>query len=185
VRGGRVAGTRRRMLLACAGLALAWPLAHAAVPNLDAPNVVVISDLLVTSGQPSAESLATLKAQGFEAEIYLAPPTVHNAVRDEQAIVEGQGLRYINIPIPFGEPTEAHYDAFVAAMAQLAGRRVLVHCEVNMRASSLVFLHRVLVGREPPDKAYESVARVWSPRGPWKALIVKELRQHDIAFEPY
>jgi protein tyrosine phosphatase (PTP) superfamily phosphohydrolase (DUF442 family) len=178
-------GAGRRALLACAGLLLAGVRARAAAPVLDAPNIVVISPLLVTSGQPTAESLATLKAQGFDAEIYLAPPTVSNAVPGEQAIVERQGVAYLNIPIPFGEPAESHYEAFAAAMAQLAGRKVLVHCEVNMRASSLVFLHRVIAGHEPPDKAYEAVARVWSPRGPWKALIVKLLRSHSIAFDPY
>jgi len=178
-------GVERRAMLACAGVSLVWPGITVATPTLDAPNVVAISPLLVTSGQPTAESLATLKEQGFEAEIYLAPPTVSSAVRDEQAIVERQGLRYVNIPIPFGEPAQSHYEAFVAAMAQLQGRKVLVHCEVNMRASSLVFLHRVIVGHEPPDKAYESVARVWSPRGPWKTLIVKVLRQNGIGFEPY
>ena len=157
----------------------------AAAPALDAPNIVVISPLLVTAGQPTAASLGTLKAQGFEAAVYLAPPTVSDAVRDEQAIVERQGLAYLNIPIRFDQPSEADYDAFAAAMARLAGRKVLVHCQVNMRASSLVFLHRVLVGHEPPDKAYESVAKVWSPRGPWKALIVKLLRQHGVGFEPY
>lgn len=175
----------RRTLLAGAGLSFVWPLARAAAPVLEAPNVVVISPRLVTSGQPTAASLATLKAQGFDADIYLAPSTVSDAVRDEQAIVERQGLEYLNIPIRFDRPTEADYEAFAAAMQRLAGRKLLVHCQVNMRASSLVFLHRVIASREPPDTAYESVARVWSPAGPWKALIVKLLRGHGITFEPY
>jgi hypothetical protein len=54
-----------------------------------------------------------------------------------------------------------------------------------MRASSMVFLHRVIHGKEDPDKAYESAARVWSPQGPWKDLIVALLRKNRIAFEPY
>lgn len=176
----------RRTLLACAALPFAPPKGTlAAQPALDAPNIVAISPRLVTAGQPTAASLATLKAQGFDADIYLAPPSVPDAVREEQAIVERQGLVYFNIPIRFDDPNEADYDAFAAAMARLADRKVLVHCQVNMRASSLVFLHRVIVGDEPPDKAYEAVARVWSPRGPWKALIVKVLRKNGIGFEPY
>jgi len=84
--------------------------------SLDAPNVVAISPRLVTSGQPTAASLATLAAQGFGAVIYLAPPTVPDAVRDEKAIVEGQGLAFVNIPINFGKPVEADFDAFRAAL---------------------------------------------------------------------
>jgi protein tyrosine phosphatase (PTP) superfamily phosphohydrolase (DUF442 family) len=110
---------------------------------------------------------------------------VADSVREEQSIVERQGLVYLNIPIRFDDPNEADYEAFAAAMARLADRKVLVHCQVNMRASSLVFLHRVIVGHEPPDKAYEAVTRVWSPRGPWKALIVKVLRKNGVGFEPY
>jgi hypothetical protein len=85
------------------------PAALAQRPAL-APNVVDISPRLVTSGQPSAESLANLKALGFEAVIYLAPPTVQDAVRDEPLIVTRQGLTFINIPIRFDHPTEADFD---------------------------------------------------------------------------
>lgn len=64
-------------------------------------------------------------------------------------------------------------------------KKVLVHCQVNMRASSMVFLYRVLRLKEPPERAYEAVEQVWSPRGAWRRLIVEQLREHGIAFEPY
>lgn len=179
---------RRHTLLSLPVLALALPRSAAWAqqsPPLDAPNVVPISPRLVTSGQPTAAALAQLSALGFGADIYLAPLTVSDAVRDEAAIVERQGLAFVNIPIQFNNPTEAHFDAFVAAMARFADRKVLVHCQVNMRASTMVFLHRVLVGGEPPEHAYEPVAKVWSPQGPWKRLMVDLLRKNRIAFEPY
>ena len=176
--------SRRSFVLGCA---LAAPLgaALASAPVLDAPNVVAISPRLVTSGQPTAAALSHLAELGFGADIYLAPPTVPDAVADEAAIVERQGLAFVNIPIKFNNPTAADFEAFSAAMAKLGDRKVLVHCQVNLRASSLVFLHRVIVGKETPEQAYESVARVWSPGGPWKTLIVSLLQQHHIAFEPY
>jgi protein tyrosine phosphatase (PTP) superfamily phosphohydrolase (DUF442 family) len=171
------------------GLVAAVPLAQAKSPvtpdKLVAPNIVVISPRLTTSGQPSAPALAMLAAQGFEAVIYLAPPTVVDAVRDEQAIVERQGLAYVNIPIKFTDPTEADFDAFVAALSRLHDRKVLVHCQVNLRASSFVFLYRVVIGKEPPEAAYDAVMQVWTPQGPWRALIAAVLRKHGIAFEPY
>lgn len=164
---------------------LTWRGAVAQAQGIDAPNVVPISATLVTSGQPRAAALRQLAAQGFGAVIYLAPPTVPDAVRDEAKILEGQGIAYLNIPIRFDKPTSQDFESLVAALAKFSDRKVLVHCQVNMRASSLVFLHRVIVGKEPPEKAYESVARVWSPHGPWKALIVGLLRQNRIDFEPY
>lgn len=152
---------------------------------IEAPNVVAISPRLVTSGQPSAEALAGLAAQGFGAVIYLAPPTVPDAVAGEAEIVRRQGLEFINIPIGFSKPAEADFQSFVAAMGRLRDRKVLVHCQVNMRASSMTFLYRAIVLREKPELAYESVARVWSPEGPWKSLMVSQLRKAGIQFEPY
>ena len=54
-----------------------------------------------------------------------------------------------------------------------------------MRASTMTFLYRVIVGHEKAELAYESVAKVWSPEGPWKRLIVSQLRMAGVAFEPY
>jgi len=151
--------------------------------RLDAPNVVEISSTLVTSGQPSAAALGTLKARGFEAVIYLAPPTVHDAVRDEQLIVTRQGLTYVNIPIRFERPTDADFEAFAAAMQKLGQRKTLVHCQINMRASSMVFLYRVIYLKQDPKLAYNAVSGVWVPEGAWRRLIEDELRKHKVAFE--
>jgi len=151
--------------------------------GLIAPNVVDISPRLVTSGQPSAEALANLKSQGFDAVIYLAPPTVSDAVRDEQVIVTRQGLTFVNIPIRFDNPTEADFDTFSSLLSGLGNRKVLVHCQVNFRASSMVFLYRAIVLKEPPRVAYEAVSKVWSPDGPWRRLIEAQLRKHQVSFE--
>ena len=193
--GQPLSSPRRRALqrLALAGLAghglgapaRAAPAAATSAPALQAPNVVPISDQLVTAGQPTADALRQLRALGFEAVIYLAPPTVSDAVPGEAEIVRSQGLDFVNIPIPFGEPTAAHVQAFFGEMARLGSRKRLVHCQVNMRASSLSFLHRVIVDREAPELAYEAVARVWSPNRTWKRLIVAQLREAGIPFEPY
>jgi protein tyrosine phosphatase (PTP) superfamily phosphohydrolase (DUF442 family) len=160
--------------------------AHArAQHTLLAPNVITVSSTIVTSGQPSAEALAHLSEQGFKAVIYLAPPTVGDAIPNEKDLVVRQGMEFVNIPIPFGQPTAADFDQFVKAMSSFGGRKVLVHCQVNMRASSMTFLYRTIVLHEPPEQAYEAVAKVWSPKGPWKELIVSELRKAQIHFDPY
>lgn len=147
------------------------------------PNLVQATPRIFTSGQPPAQSLEELKAQGFAAVVYLAPPTVQDAVREEARIVGGQGLVFVNIPIVFDNPTEADFETFAATMRALAPRKVLVHCQVNLRASTLVFLYRVTVGREEPEVAWKAVERIWTPRGPWKQLVETVLRKHGVAFE--
>ena len=164
---------------------LATSAALAQPQSTGAPNRVDITPRLVTSGQPSAEALAGLAAQGFEAVIYLAPPTVADAVRDEALIVGRQGLLFVSIPIKFDSPTEKDFEVFTSVLSALAARKVLVHCQINLRASSMVFLHRVISLKEEPRVAYDAVAKVWSPDGPWKTLIQTLLRKNGVSFEPY
>jgi protein tyrosine phosphatase (PTP) superfamily phosphohydrolase (DUF442 family) len=175
-----MAGRTALLALLALGLASHAP-AQPAAPLL--PNKVEISPSLVTSGQPSAEALAGLQAQGFEAVIYLAPPTVHDAVRDEPLIVARQGMSFINLPIRFDRPTEADFETFAALLKALGGRKTLVHCQVNMRASTLVFLYRVIHLAQPPQTAYDAVTKIWVPQGPWRQLAADQLLKHKIDFE--
>jgi protein tyrosine phosphatase (PTP) superfamily phosphohydrolase (DUF442 family) len=161
-----------------------WSASTVAMP-LEAPNVVVISQNLVTSGQPTAEALAGLSAQGFKAVIYLAPTSVPDAIKIEPEIIARQGLEFVHIPIPFGAPTEAHFVSLSAALHRLQDEKVLVHCQVNMRASTMVFLYRAIKNKENPAIAWESVTRVWSPEGPWKRLALTQLAKYGIKFDPF
>jgi len=110
---------------------------------------------------------------------------VSDAVRDEALIVGRQGIAFVNIPIKFDNPTEKDHEAFAAVLGALAKCKVLVHCQVNLRASTLVFLYRVVAEKEDPGVAYESVARIWSPHGPWKPLAQGLLRKNGVSFETY
>jgi hypothetical protein len=62
---------------------------------------------------------------------------------------------------------------------------VLVHCQINLRASSMVFLYRAIAKKENPQAAYDSVTRVWKPDGPWMRFIKAQLEKNGVAFDPY
>lgn len=162
-----------------------FSLCKAADLAIQAPNVVAINPLLVSSGQPNVASLEALKQQGFDAVIYLAPTTVSDAVPGEADIIRAQGMEFIHIPIAFNKPSAADVERFFVAMQGLQGKKVLVHCQVNMRASSLVFLYRSIIQHEKPEFAYEAVSKIWSPSGPWKKLIIEQLQAAGIHFDPY
>jgi len=176
---------RRRAITSALGLLVLSTATRALAESIDAPNFTLLSPTLATSGQPTAEALATLGAHGFQAVVYLAPSTVANAVKEEPELLAPQGIEFVHVPVPFGAPDESHLDALSAALSRLRERKVLVHCEINMRASTLVFLYRVIHLKESPSLAYEAVARVWSPRGPWRRLVEDQLAKNRITFEPY
>lgn len=158
-------------------------------PAPAAPNRVEIGPRLVTSGQPDAAELDGLAANGFGAVIYLAPPTVPDAVHDEALRVGRQGLVFVNLPIRFDAPTGEDRRAFSAILsavsASVAPGKVLVHCQINLRASTMTFLHRVVEEHADPRAAWAAVSRVWTPDGPWRALVDDELRRAKIAFDPF
>ena len=147
------------------------------------PNLVEISPKIVTSGQPTAQALETLGKQNVEVVIFLVPDGTAGNVADEAAILKQQGITFVHIPIPFGAPTADHYAAFASAMSKHTGKKVLVHCEINLRASSMVFLYRVIALKHDPHLAYGSVTKVWTPRGAWKPFIDDMLRRHGVEFE--
>lgn len=115
--------------------------------------------------------------------IYVAPPSVPDAVKDEQLIVTRQGLTFVNIPVRFDNPTDADFETFTAVLKAMGDRKVLVHCQVNMRASVLVFLHRVITLKEDPRKAWDALTGVWVPDGPWRKLVERQLKKNGIDFE--
>jgi protein tyrosine phosphatase (PTP) superfamily phosphohydrolase (DUF442 family) len=172
---------RRHVVFALASLPFVAP---AQAQALDAPNIVNISSRLVTSGQPPAATLARLASLGFQAVLYLAPNTVSNAVKSEPDLLKQQNIEFVHIPIPFGSPNASHVEAVFNALRRLSDKQVLVHCEVNMRASCMVFLYRAIVLKEDPVRAYTSVTTIWSPRGPWRTLIQDQLRTAGVKFDP-
>lgn len=121
---------------------------------------------LATSGsfQPGAPEL--LKAAGFEVVIDLRTPE-ESGQADERALVEAAGLRYLNTPVK-GTPTRDDFAPFSAALAAERGKKVLVHCSSNKRASALVMVHQVLREGVAEPIARRHMDAVWQPRKGWK-----------------
>ena len=110
----------------------------------DAFNFKQFSENIFTSGMPSKEQLEDSKNFGVQTVINLAPHTVHDAIPDEENIVNSLGLEYINIPVDWNTPTESNLTKFMDIMDNKTNDIVYVHCQANFRASSFVTLYRIL-----------------------------------------
>jgi len=161
--------------------------AAAAEPLRDPPNLALLDERWSTAGQPSAAWLGLLKQKGFDAVLYLAPSTVGDAVADEPEIVRGQGLVFAHVPVDFARPTLDDYRAFEAQLREWRAQnlKLLVHCQLNMRASTFSFLYRVRNEGADPETAWAAVQKVWTPLGPWKALVQQLLAEQNIGFDPF
>ncbi len=145
-----------------------------------AVNHVVINDRLHTSGQPESSQLSGLADRGFEMVINLAPPTTQGAIATEGKLVAENGVAYVNIPVDWRNPTYADFALFSGVLNQSGDRQVLVHCQVNKRASMFTFLYQVVHAQVPVDEAFDFVTQVWVPEDQWVTFGKRVLERHDI-----
>jgi protein tyrosine phosphatase (PTP) superfamily phosphohydrolase (DUF442 family) len=146
------------------------------MPIEDSYNFRRIHERLTTSGLVSAEQLADLRRQDYDAVINLLPETHERAVADEAAIVRGQGLDYVYIPVDFEAPSHEDLEAFAHAMTGRAGQKVHVHCAANYRVSAFYSLYALRNGLCTEDEADQLVRDVWDPAEfpAWRAFIADE-----------
>ncbi|MEP7156823.1 MAG: protein tyrosine phosphatase family protein [Betaproteobacteria bacterium] len=149
------------------------PPAHAA--SSEPANFVQWRAGLASSAQPDADYLKRAKALGYDVVINLAPPEYKEAVDKEGSILAAQGITYINIPVNFSNPAPEDFRVFTEIMKTVAKKKVLVHCQVNLRGSSFVFLYRVLHEGAAMDEARAKLNSVWVPNTAWKRIIEGEL----------
>ena len=141
------------------------------------PNFLRLSDRLGTAGQPEQDQIAAIRQAGYEVVINLR--SLDGILPDEQALVENEGMTYISIPIDWDTPTVENIEEVFAAMQANEGRRLFVHCALNMRVSACMYLYRVIREYIPPVQAIEDLHRIWTPNPTWQKLMDQVLSQQS------
>jgi protein tyrosine phosphatase (PTP) superfamily phosphohydrolase (DUF442 family) len=140
-------------------------------PGTTPTSYLAISPTLGTAGQPTPEQIAAIRAAGYEVVVNLAVPESPNALPNEEELVTAQGMAYVHIPVVWEAPTAEDLDRFFAVMDRNRGRRVFIHCALNMRVSCFVFLYRVLRLGVPADAAWQDVLAIWEPNPVWQQFV--------------
>jgi len=133
-----------------------------------------------SAGQPTEAELAAIRDAGFERIVYIAFSTDRDAIANEDRLVRDLGMEYVQIPVIFDEPTVADFESFAAVMERDPGKRTLLHCQVNMRASVFAFLYRVLHDGVPMVEARAELNTVWEPNETWRRLIFDVLEARGV-----
>ena len=113
-----------------------------------------LSDLIVTSGQPTQDELAAVAQAGYEVVINLH---ISPDLPDEGDMVRSLGMEYVHIPVPWEHPARDHLERFFEAMDARRDQRLFVHCAANMRVSAFMALYRIHRLGWPKDKALDFV----------------------------
>ncbi len=137
----------------------------------DILNYYQVNPTLATSGQPSPQDFIEMAAAGYQVVINLAMPTSDDALPREAEIVTGTGMSYIHLPVVWEAPTVADIDMFLRVMQALAGKKVWVHCMMNMRVSCFVYLYQKHALGLPEEQARYPMKEIWQPNDIWQKLI--------------
>ena len=139
----------------------------------DIYNFLQLTDELFSSGMPTAEQMRSIAEAGVKTVVNLAPFDPERDLKDEAALVESLGLKYINIPVDWESPTTQNLEDFVRVMDENKDGRLLVHCRANYRASCFIALYRMKRLGWRRDEAFRDMRRIWNPdEAPvWKKFI--------------
>lgn len=138
---------------------------------MDAVNTRQVFDWLWTSGQLSQGDVLALPDLGIEVVINLALPSSPSALPAEADLVTGLGLAYVQIPVEWEHPLAEQFSQFVGVLKAFAGRKIWVHCALNMRVSAFVYLYRKLVLGEGEENAIFPMRDIWVPNETWQEFM--------------
>lgn len=130
-----------------------------------------LDDRITTSGQPTEEQLAEIRALGVRHVVNLGLHTHEKAPPDEPGSVSRLGMEYIHIPVDFQNPTEQDFQQFCAVMTELKDVPVHVHCIANARVSAFFYRYRRDVLGMDEVQARAEMEAVWQPHGIWVDFI--------------
>jgi len=137
--------------------------------NID--NFLQLSDVIATSGQPTAEQFATIKQSGYQLIVNLALSTSSNALPNEQQIVESQGMEYVHIPVLWENPTIKDITEFFSTLEANANKKILVHCAANKRVSVFIYLYRSIHKGISYEEAKQDLNKIWVPNEIWSKFM--------------
>lgn len=133
---------------------------------------------LVSSGQPTPDEFAAIRDAGYQLIINLVPGDAQMALANEAQVVVGLGMEYVHIPVIWNSPQVSDVEMFFDAMQRNLAKKVYVHCEVNYRASSFMYLYRRKFLGVDEKQALQDLQWIWAPNETWKKFI-QEVCEHE------
>jgi protein tyrosine phosphatase (PTP) superfamily phosphohydrolase (DUF442 family) len=142
-------------------------------------NYIKVSEEIVTGGQPTADQLRSLAAEGFTTVINLATIDPPHSLENEAGLVKALGMNYYHIPVEWDNPQESDYLAFERLMTNLPPGKTLIHCAANFRVTAFYALYAQTHLGWPATQADEFRDTIWrgSDYPVWKEFIARMTRQ--------
>lgn len=134
-------------------------------------NYVKVSDNIHTSGQPKENEFQSIADLGVETVINLAMPDSDAAIKNEGELVTQLGMSYIHIPVVWDEPKIEQFELFSTIMQRHIDKKIWIHCALNWRVSSFIYLYRTKYLGVSEAEAKETLTSIWEPNDVWSEFI--------------
>ena len=136
------------------------------------PAFALVHDRLFSSAQPSIEQLQQIKEYGCNTIINLATSKSENYLTQQDQICLDLGLNYIHIPISWEIPSTEQCLFILDLIDHLVQNQIVwIHCDKNMRVSSLIYLYRQFYMGMDLAAAQEQLHQIWEPNATWTGLM--------------
>jgi protein tyrosine phosphatase (PTP) superfamily phosphohydrolase (DUF442 family) len=145
----------------------------------DIYNFLKLSDSIATAGQPTEAQFSAIKDSGFQVVVNLALPESKNALPNEKAIVESQGMQYVHIPVIWDHPTLEDFQHFVSVLETNPDKNIFVHCAMNMRVSAFIYLYRRIYQHMSDEDAKQDLHQIWVPNDTWQKFITQVIQHYQ------
>ncbi|MCW8875539.1 MAG: protein tyrosine phosphatase family protein [Kangiellaceae bacterium] len=138
-------------------------------------NFRFVSDKFASAGMIDLKQYSHIKEYGFKHVINLIP----GMQLKERRHVESLGMTYEQIPVDWGNPKLADFEKFVDFMKSYGDEKVFVHCQLNWRASSFVYLYRVTQLGVSQKEAKTDLKAIWKPHDGWDKYIKEVIQAYQ------
>ena len=137
------------------------------------------SNSFASAGQPTRDQFQTIADNGFERIVYIAFTNNNNGLSDADQLVKSLGMEYMHVPVAFDNPLPDDFYAFADSMQRNTGKKTLLHCQVNARATAFSFLYRVIYEDVSVAEAKADMNTVWQPNAVWRDFIFEVLAENE------
>ena len=127
--------------------------------------------MLACSGQPTEEQIKALSAQQYQVVINLGLCDAKYSLPDEATSVKQLGMDYYHIPVLFDDPQIDDVAVFIKCMDENAGKKALVHCAANYRASCFTALYLYYLKEINDEEITNIVGEIWQPDHKWESFL--------------
>ncbi|MCL1094016.1 protein tyrosine phosphatase family protein [Shewanella kaireitica] len=118
-------------------------------------------DNIITAGLPTESQFPLLQQAGVELVINLIPVGNPSGHDDEADFVANTGMQYQQIDVDWQQPTLENVEQFFAIMDANKGKRILIHCAANYRASAFYYLYELKQGHADTDDFKQRTMQPW------------------------